>query len=236
MASSKDTGESCWNDPVSEPVNIHEDGVSPTESAIELEEQQNVSETKDSLSDLENSSDIVLSLHEPMDVDSDMPETVAESWADSMDEVGPERTYGRDISTIERQENAYEDHMPRQNTQGSRDNWRPRGVQVYHDRWSQTRATNWRGSRGRGFGSREPRDRYFRGRGFRNRDFRSWEPSYRGGRRPHRYPQRFIPRGTLAWNSQERHDDYGLTSTRGRDRRNLDQDRGYQYQRSNIEQ
>jgi hypothetical protein len=27
-----------------------------------------------------------------------------------------------------------------------------------------------------------------------------------------------------------------LTSTRGRDRRNLDQDRGYQYQRSNIEQ
>ncbi len=242
MANSNDAEESYWNDPVSEPVNIHEDVVSPEGSATEFEEQQEVSETKDSLSDLENSPGIVLSLHEPMDVDSDMPETVAESWADSMDDVGidssnfPSRTYDRDITTAERQDNAYEDHIPRQYTQGSRDNWRPRGVQVYHNQGSQPRASNWRGSRGRGFGNREPRDRFFRGRGFRNRDFRSWEPSYRGGRRPYRYPQRFIPRGTPAWNSQARHDDYGLTSIRGRDRRNLDQDRGYQYQRSNIEQ
>lgn len=97
-------------------------------------------ETKDGLSDLENSPSIVLSLHKPIDVDSDMPKIVAKSWADSMDNVGinssnfPSRTCDRDITTAERQDNAYEDHMPRQYTQGSRDNWRLRGVQVYHNR------------------------------------------------------------------------------------------------------
>jgi hypothetical protein len=247
MANLKDDEESYWRDSVSEAANIHEDVVSPEGSVTDLEEQQELSETKDGLSDLENSPGTVLSLHESMDVD--MPETVAESWADSMDDVGtdssnfPSHTYDRDNTTTERhntsterQDNAYEDHMPRQYTQGWRDNWRPRGVQVYHDRWSQSRASNWRGLRGRGFGGREPRDRCFRGRGFRNRDFRSREPTYRGGRRPYRYPQRFIPRGTSTWNSQTRHDDYGLTSARGRDRRSLDQDRGYQYRRSDIEQ
>jgi hypothetical protein len=242
MANSKDAEESYWSDPVSEPVNIHDDVVSPERSATDLEERQEVSKTKDGLSDLENSPGIMLSLHEPTDVGSDIPETVAESWADSMDDVGtdssnfPSHTYDRDNTTAERQDNAYEDHMPRQYTQGSRDDWRPGGVQVYRDRWSQSRASDWRGLRGRGFGGREPRDRCFRGRGFRNRDLRSREPSYRGGRRPYRYPQRFISRGTSTWNSQTRPDDYGLTSTRGRDRRNLDHDRGYQYQRSDIEQ
>jgi hypothetical protein len=164
MANSTDAEESYWNDTVSEPVNIHEGVVSPKGCATDSEGQKEVSETEDGLNDLENSPGILLSLHEPMDVDSDMPETVAESWADSMDDVGTDpsdfqsHTYDRDNITAEQQDNAREDHMPRQYIQGSRDSWRPRRNQFYHDRWSQSRASNWQGSRGRGFGGREPRD------------------------------------------------------------------------------
>jgi hypothetical protein len=242
MANSEDAEGTYGNVPISEPVNIHEGAVSPKGSATDSEEQKEVSEMEEDFNDLENSPGI----QEPMDVDSDMkPETVAESWADSMDDIETDppdfqsHTYDRDNTTPERQDNAYDDHMPRQYIQRSRDSWRSTGSQIYHDRRSRSRTNNWRGLRGRGFGGREPRDRCFRGRGFRNRDFRSRESRYwesRGRRGAYRYPQRFIPRGPSIWNSQTRHDDYGVNPTWGRDRRNLDQDGGYQYRRSDIEQ
>jgi hypothetical protein len=150
MANSTDAEESYWNDTVSEPVNIHEGVISPKGCATDSEGQKEVSETGDGLNDLENSPGILLSPHEPMDVDSDMPETVAESWADSMDDVGTDpsgfqsHTYDRDNTTAEQQDNAREDHMPRQYIQGSRDSWRPRRNQL---------ASNWQGSRGRGLGA-----------------------------------------------------------------------------------
>ena len=174
MEDSIDTEDSYWNNTVSEPVNIHEGVVSPKGCATGSEEQKEVSETEDGLNDVENSPGILPSPHEPMDVD--MPGTVAESWADSMDDIGTDpsefqsHTYDRDNTTAERQDNAYEDHMPRQYIQESRDSWRSRGSRVYQYRWSQSRASSWQGSRGRGFGGWEPRDRCFRSRGFR-----SWE-------------------------------------------------------------
>ncbi|KAH7418793.1 hypothetical protein BKA64DRAFT_635908 [Cadophora sp. MPI-SDFR-AT-0126] len=245
MSNSKDDDEeSYWNDSVSEPVNIDEGAVSPEEPAIDSEEQKEVSEKTDGLNDFENSPGIVLSLHEPMDVDSELPETVAESWADSMDDFGIDpsgsqnHTYGRGSVTAERQENTCEDYMPRQYTQRSRDDMRPRGSRFYHNRWNQSRASNWRGN-GRVFAGQEPRDRYFRGRGFRNGDFRNREPRYgesRGGRRPYRYPQRFIPRGPSIWRSQARHDNYGLNFTLERGRRNLDRAGDCQYRWSDLEQ
>lgn len=210
-------------DDVSEPVNIPK-RVSPTGSVIS-EEPMEVSETENGLNNLENSPGIVLSPHEPMDVDSDM--AVAEFWAESisMDGTGTDpsdfqsHSYDQENITEERQAN---DHMPRQYNLGSRDSWRPRGG--YHDRWSQTRASYWRGLRGRGFTGREPRGRGFGGRGprsrgfggreprgFGNRGFRSWEPRYQQSRRVYRYPQR-IPRGPSTWNSQTRHDDYDSNS------------------------
>ena len=165
MSNSKDEEESYWNDPASELVNIHEGVVSPKESAIDSEEQKEVSETTDGLNGFENSPGMVLSLHESMDVDSEMPETVAESWAGSMDDIGTDpsdlqsHTCDQDNTTVERQDNIYVEHTPREHIQRSKDNWRPRWGQVYHNRWSQ------RGSR----------DRYSRSRGFRNRDFTSWQ-------------------------------------------------------------
>ena len=240
MANSEDADGIYRN--VSEPVNIPK-RVSPTGSIISEKEPMEVLETENGLSDLENSLGTVLSPYEPMDVDSGM--AVAEYWAGSMDETGTDpsdfqsHTYDREDSTVERQANAYEDHMPRQYIMELRDSWRPRGGQVYHDRWSQSRAGYWRGLRGRGFTGREPRDRGFEGReprgsGYRN--FRSREPRYqqsRGGRRAYRYPQRFIPRGPSIWNSQTRHDNYDLNFRQERERTSRDRDRGH-YRRSEM--
>ncbi|KFY03874.1 hypothetical protein V490_00076 [Pseudogymnoascus sp. VKM F-3557] len=212
---------------VSEPVNIPK-RASPTGSVIS-EELMEVLETENGLDDPANSSGNVLSHHEPMDVDSDI--AVTEYWARSMDETGTDpsdfqsQSYDREVTTAERRANAYEAHMPRQTIMESRDSWRPRGGQVYHDRWSQSRAGNWRGLRGRGFIGRGPR-------GSGNRNFTSREPRYQQsrGRRGYRYP-RFIPRGPSIWDSQTRHDNYDVNFRQERERTNRDRD---YYRRSDL--
>ncbi|KFY01309.1 hypothetical protein O988_02807 [Pseudogymnoascus sp. VKM F-3808] len=219
---------------VSEPVSIPK-RVSPTGSAIS-EEPTRISETENDLNNLENSPGIESS-PEPMDVD--MPETVAEVWARSMDEIGADLSYEREDTTAERQVNAYEYHMPRQHIMDSRDSWRPRESQDFYDRWSQSRAGYRGGLRGRGFTGRGFRGRGYGGRGprgFGNRGFRSREFRYqqsRGGRRAYQHPHQFIPRGPSTWNSQTRHDNYDLSSTQ-RERTNRDRDRNYHYRRSDI--
>ena len=79
MANSNDT-----------PVNIHKDVVSLKGSAQHLEKPQKVSGTKDGFSNLENwnLSDRAMSLPESMDIYSDKPETVVESGANFMEDVG----------------------------------------------------------------------------------------------------------------------------------------------------
>ncbi|KFY26182.1 hypothetical protein V491_01411 [Pseudogymnoascus sp. VKM F-3775] len=245
MANSEDA-EGIYRN-ISEPVDISK-RVSPTGS-VTSEERKEASETESGLNKLENSPAIELSpLYTPMDVDSDipmdvnndMPETVTEFWAESMDESGTDpsefqsHTYGGENTAEEGQADAYEDYTPRQLDLRSRYSWRPRGG---HDRWGQSRASYWRGLRGRGFTGREPRSRRYgcqEPRGFGNRDFRSWEPRYqqsRGGRRAYQYPQRFIPRGQSTWNSHTRHNDYDLNSTEEREQTNRDRNyvRGCHY-------
>jgi hypothetical protein len=166
----------------------------------------------------EDPSNITLSRQGTMDFDDEMKtETVAESWAESMDGIDLDHsnlqsnTYAMDDVRTEQRNNIHEGHSPARYIQGPRSSCRPTGGRVYRDQRSQ--------SRGRGFRDRGFIDRALRGRQPRGRDSRSQGGGYHS-------PQHFLPRGLLSSQTTE---DSRTKSQRGRWRTNLEQDSNNQY-------
>jgi hypothetical protein len=233
MANSNIVEGKNWTGPICGPVNSNEgEAVASKESSASthLGEEKEGSEMdigfeEGDFGNLEDLPDVAVSLQRPMDLDSDMrPETVTESWADSMDDINTDysRTensaYEMDSSETERRNNVHEDYSTARYLRGPRRSWRPAESRVPYHRWSQAREGRGREFRGGEFRDREIRSRGFRGRGFRGQ----W---FRGRGRGYRNPQSFTPRASSIWSSQIRQD-YRTNHRLGRRCMDFEQDRG----------
>lgn len=172
-----------WGEPKGEPMNISEVITTP-----DKEDRIGDSEMEEGPDNLEVSSDIVMTLQEPIDVDGHMP--VTESWAESMDDIdkypseAQEHTHDNTDSEYANQEDTgYEKHNQGQYLRESRDTRRSDGGRIY----DQPRVYDRQNFRGRGF------EGGFRYRNFRDADLR--RRGCRGRGRGYRNPPRFMPRG-----------------------------------------
>lgn len=179
----------CWGELEDEAMNtIDVIATSEVIATSDIKDWKEDSEMEEGLHDLEVLPDIVMSLREPIDVNSHM--AVTESWANSMEEIdrnppdAQKHTYNTDSTSVNQEDTDYEQHNFGRYRRESTDTRRLEGRRAYVD---QPRANNRRNFRGREFEG-----------GFRGQDFRGVDLRRRGCRgrgRGYRNGPRFMSRG-----------------------------------------